>query len=248
VLQHALCAIHAQVRSSGAAPYVDFSPHTSFEHLKQTRNKKTMKNLRNSVNRLRREGAISATTTREPNEFVQVASRALRNRLKWLETRGKTAPAFRLAGYDRLLLGDSADGLVGKRVAFALTCAGKPLAEQIGFLHDNRYYAYLSGMDWDREVFAPGRVHLAFVLEATFNLGLRGAELLSPANDYKLAWTDQVRELVDLSVPLTRRGRLTFACWDRGLRPGFKAAYHALPSLARRILLSLAKRDASKES
>lgn len=230
----ALAAAGFGTRNSVKAPYIDYAPHASFAALRRSRNKKSMKNLRNRFNRAERAGTLAALCTAEEENANAVARRALANRTAWLQATGKTAPAFRVGGFDLLLTSSDRWGLSKKRLAFELTLDDGPAAQQIGYTHAGRYYAYVSGMDWRFEALGPGQIQLACVIEHTMGLGLTGAELLTPASDYKIIWTDDTRMLADMALGLTWSGRLKQKVWDGQLRPAVKWLYYKLPMPVRR--------------
>ncbi len=226
----------ANTRNPVDAPFLDFRPYPSFAEFRQSRNKKTMKNLRNSFNRAERAGVLTSTRSDTQEGCRAIARTALDMREAWLSATGKTAPAFRVAGFADVLAGGDAWGLAAKQLAFELTLDGRSIAQQIGFRHGGRYYAYISGMDWAHEELGPGRIHLARVLEDAMGSGLEGAELLTPASDYKLVWTDDKRQLADMVLALSLAGRVKQSLWDDGLRPAIKSAYYAMPAPLRRML------------
>jgi CelD/BcsL family acetyltransferase involved in cellulose biosynthesis len=139
-------------------------------------------------------------------------------------------------GFTEAVTTSGSFGLAGKRLAFDLTLNGNSIAQQIGFVHGGRYYAYISGMDWNFQDLGPGRIHLAKVIEEIHNRGLARAELLTPASDYKMVWTDDRHHLADMAIALSSAGRIKQTMWDRGLRPLIKSAYYATPASVRRML------------
>jgi CelD/BcsL family acetyltransferase involved in cellulose biosynthesis len=246
-LSRALLAAGGRPRGAVEAPFVALRVHSSFAQLKATRNKKSMKNLRNAFNRLERAGRVESLYERAPDRTAAIGRQALANRERWLADTARTAPAFRVAGFGEILLGESRWGLAEKRAALELKLDDASIAQQLGFVHDDRYYAYISGMDWTKEALAPGRIHLALVLEAMHVAGLAGAELLTPASDYKMVWTDSTHRLTDVALPLTARGRVKLALWDDRMRPALKAAYYAMPDQIRRRLAGMAHAGAAAE-
>lgn len=240
ILHRGLGRSGAQARNPVDAPVVSFTGVATFADFIRQRNKKTMKNHRNAVNRIGRVGQITSVAAREPGRTAAIGNAALAHREEWLKATGRTAPAFRIAGFSEILTGDSRWGLEGKRIAFELQVGGKSIAQQLGYVHGGRYYAFISGMDWAHEELRPGSVHLALVLEEAMKAGVTTAELLTPASDYKMVWTDDVRHLEDMAVAISTSGRIKQVVWDGGLRPAVKAAYYAMPAPFRRALANWA--------
>ena len=237
-LEGALLASGISTRPSTEAPYLDLAGCESFSQLKLARNKKTMKNLRNATNRLRREGDLTAVVSAERDDFSRIAKEAFANREAWLIASGRTAPAFRSPAYREIVGGAEAAELDGVRLGFELRSNGTSIAQQIGYVHRGRYYACLSGMDPSKHEFMPGKIHLGLVIEEVLARGLEGIEFLSPASDYKLTWTKTVRELADATVGLSRIGRLRLYSWDAVARPILKRLFYCLPVTLRRLLLT----------
>jgi CelD/BcsL family acetyltransferase involved in cellulose biosynthesis len=233
-LHVALTKFGASTRGQVGAPVIDTRPWPSFEALKSSRNKKTMKNLRNSMNRLSKAGKHEHHVATGDQKTIAIIKETFRLRSEWLDDKGLTAPQFRSAAHEDILLGGEAWQLDSMRTGFELVCDGKPIAYQWGFLHLNRYYAYMSATNPEAILLSPGRLHLAFVVSESICRGVDGMELLTPASSYKLVWTDTVRRLVDMAMPLSARGRIHDLLWERSLRPMLKASFYAMPAFIRR--------------
>lgn len=228
-LEAALLGRGAQIRGEVGAPVIDTLQWPSIEALKSSRNKKTMKNLRNSMNRLSKAGHHEHRVETGGAGVNSIVAETLRLRSAWLDTRGLTAPQFRSAAHEPILFGGDAWQLDSLRAAFELRCGDKPIAYQWGFVHQNRYYAYMSATEPGAMLLSPGRLHLAFVVEEAMKLGVDGIEMLTPASDYKMVWTDTARRLVNLVLPLSAKGRVHDGVWEGAVRPALKALFYALP-------------------
>lgn len=236
-LEKALLDHGAATRGEVGAPVIDTRPWPNFDALKLSRNKKTMKNLRNSMNRLTKAGAHEHRVEFRGPATKNIIAETLRLRSSWLDKKGLTAPQFRSAAHEDLLFGGDAWHLDDMRVGFELLCGGKAIAYQWGFIHQRRYYAYMSATDPSSVLLSPGRLHLAFVVSEAMRLGVEGVEMLTPASDYKMVWTDTARTLRDMALPLSAKGRIHDALWERTVRPLIKSAFYALPvSLRRRAV------------
>ncbi len=225
----ALQAYGATCRSTVGAPAIETRCWPSFADLKSSRNKKTMKNLRNATNRLSKVGPWQHRATTSGAETLPIISATLRQRTAWLETKGMTAPQFRSAAHEQVLMRGQSWGMDAARIGFELSCEGRSIARQWGFRHQKRYYAFMSSTDPEFSHLSPGRVHLAFVIEEAMRQGMDALELLTPAANYKMIWTDNVRQLHNLALPLSTKGWVRDRVWDRSLRPAAKACYYALP-------------------
>ena len=236
-LSEALRAIGATSRGEIGAPMIDMTQWTSFEALKASRNKKTMKNLRNANNRLAKAGAHEHCVETGNAKVGEIVRATLRQRGAWLEDKGLTSPQFRSAAHEEILSAGDRWGLDQMRTGFALKCDGSVIAQQWGYIHNKRYYAYMSATDPKAVQLSPGRLHLAFVIADAMRAGLDAIEFLTPATDYKLVWTDSVRTLCDFAMPLSVKGKVHDLVWERTVRRALKTIFYALPlSLRRRVV------------
>ena len=153
-----------------------------------------------------------------------------------MRERAVSSPAFRHPGHGDIAAGGRGLDFEKSRVAFELFCGARPVAQLWGFIHNRRYYAYMSGFDLELSYLSPGRLHLAKTIEHLFGEPVDHIELLTPASPYKMSWTDNVRELVDIDVDIDTLGRFTSKVWHRGLRPTLKSGYYQLPVSLRRYL------------
>jgi CelD/BcsL family acetyltransferase involved in cellulose biosynthesis len=230
-------ALHSQgVKSRGetGAPVLDLRPWPSIETLKTSRNKKTMKNLRNARNRLTRAGEHEHRVETSSTSVANIIAATLARRTAWLEQKGLTAPQFRSAAHEDVISGGASWGLDQQRIGFELLCSGKAIAHQWGFVHQKRYYAFMSAVDPGAVYLSAGRLHLSFVIDDAMNEGIEAIEMLTPTSDYKMVWTDTVRTLRDMAMPLSAAGWALDLAWHRTLRPAVKACFYALPASLRR--------------
>lgn len=233
-LHAALIKHGASVRGEVGAPVVSVGDWPSMEALKASRNKKTMKNLRNANNRLAKAGAHEHRVAVGDQNVTAIVEQTLRRRTAWLDAKGMTAPQFRSVAHHDVLTGGGAWGLDRQRAGFELICDGRPIAHQWGFVHANRYYAYMSATDPAAVLLSPGRLHLAFVIGDAMRIGVKAVELMTPASDYKMVWTDSVRPLCDMAMSLSGKGRIHDLLWEKTVRPVIKAIFYALPAGIRR--------------
>jgi len=75
-----------------------------------------------------------------------------------------------------------------------------PIAAAYGFVYDNKYHFYQSGMDpqWSKE--SPGKIIIMSILEDLFSDEIKELDFLSGDQEYKFIWTDEKREMVTYTV------------------------------------------------
>ncbi|MEO6396431.1 MAG: GNAT family N-acetyltransferase [Devosia sp.] len=219
------------------APFVSLATHQDFDSYFKTLKTKTRKNMRNARNRFEREGALTHHVAANAAEARAIVARTVEGRAGRLKDQGLTSRAFTdpaFAGFCASLA-TSADA---KLLAMSLRHRGEPVAEQWGFMHRGRYYAFVASRDFEQSDESPGKLHLKEVIETCFAHGLETADLLVPVMPYKLTWASGVTEVTDFAFPLTLRGRLSIALWDRRLRPLAKRVLLAMPKRLRGAVLS----------
>ncbi|GLQ54413.1 GNAT family N-acetyltransferase [Devosia nitrariae] len=210
------------------APYVALADFPDFPAYFQTIKSKTRKNMRNARNRLEREGPVVHRMAETEEDILSVIERTHAGRADRLKDQGLTSRAFADTGFldfCRRLPGAGDIDLL----AMSLTHNGQPIAEQWGFVHNKRYYAFVASRDFSNSEESPGKLHLGEVIRACADRGLEGADLMVPVMPYKLTWATEVVEVTDHALALTWRGRLVTRLWDQLLRPILKHALLTSP-------------------
>jgi CelD/BcsL family acetyltransferase involved in cellulose biosynthesis len=236
-LRHGLPPRHVRTGASAGAPFVALSSFKDFAEYHATVKAKTRKNMRNARNRLERSGPVEHAVAANRIETLGVIGRTVLGRAQRLEDQGLTSRAFQ----DQNFL-DFCLSLVGsdlELLAMSLTHNGAPIAEQWGFVHGGRYYAFVASRDFTMGEESPGKLHLKNVIETGFARGLSTVDLLVPVMPYKLTWASGVTEVQDYAVPVSLKGRARVHLWDQMLRPLAKSAYLALPQGVRTWLMAV---------
>ncbi len=224
----------AKLTPVDGAPFVDLRPFPDFANYLKTVNAKSRKNMRNQRNRLAREApleAVSCTTRAEIGALIQAS---FEGRVDWLEREGLSSRAFRDPDFSRFVARFADQDATGiELLAVALRHGERTIAEQWGFIHKRRYYAYVASWDPAYEEASPGKLIMEEVLRAAHARGVEIADFLMPAARYKLTWADSETPVYDIVVPLSLRGRLTAKLWTGWLRPLAKRAVLAMPTQLR---------------
>ncbi|MDH3663479.1 MAG: GNAT family N-acetyltransferase [Alphaproteobacteria bacterium] len=242
-LHRSLAANGAKITYSDQSAVIDFRPHDSFQSYLKTRKSKTRKNLRNARNRLERDHGVEHEIVTGSGDIRSIMDQAFEARLVWMQDQAKTAPAFRDPDF-RCLLDGLPESAAGKDlIGFRLRAGDTPIAVQWGFLHAGRYYAFISARNPAFDAYSPGRLHLSMVLEACFERGVDMVELMAPASDYKMNWTDQARQIDDFGLALTASGYLYLDLWRRHGRSMARRLYHGLPDGVRRHVAGMANKN-----
>ena len=232
---------HMVTGTEQGAPYVALDGFEDFAAYFQTIKAKTRKNMRNDRNRLERDGAVTHHIAGTAEEKLGVIERTLSGRANRLKDQGLSSRAFRDGSFLDFCaaLPNRSDVTI---MAMSLQHKGRPIAEQWGFVHGQRYYAFVASRDFERSEESPGKLHLGEVIEACCNRGLSGADLMVPVMPYKLTWANEVVTVSDFALPVTPRGVLVILLWDKTLRPLLKSAVLRMPQRLRGFLVKASGR------
>jgi CelD/BcsL family acetyltransferase involved in cellulose biosynthesis len=240
-LHKALSQLGIGRTASSAAPWIDFRTHATFDDYLALRTKKTRKNMRNALNRLSRLGAVAFISSDGPENIRRIVGESFSSRIDWLNQMGKSSTAFRDRDFSNLIeqLPDSRDiGLLG----FNLTLDGVSIASQWGFVHGTTYYAYISARNQAYDDYSVGRLHLANVIDTCYKLGFKSIELMPPKSEYKLQWTEDVRQLHAFTQSFTVVGRLEIGVFEHYVVPAVKFVARLLPQRVRSAISALLNR------
>ncbi len=244
-LEHLIDLGGTRQNEGNKAPWVSYASFANFDQYLASLNTKSRKNLRNFRNRLTRTGPLEQVVLRTKSDITAAMANIFNARQDWLLDQGLTSSAFRDPDFARLITrlaeNQSNNDLL---LVTVLKHNNKPIASQLGFVHNNRYYAYISARDTelDRSVSA-GRLHLQEVLRTCFELKIKEADLLAPANPYKMTWTKLSADVFDVFLPLTPWGRFIGRNIIGGAMPTARAFYAKLPMSVRRPLADLLNRS-----
>ena len=233
---------HVVTGTEQGAPYVALNAFDDFAAYFQTIKPKTRKNMRNDRNRLERDGAVEHHVAATPEEALGVVERTLSGRANRLKDQGLSSRAFRDTTFMDFCtsLPNRADVPI---LAMSLLHKGEPIAEQWGFVHKQRYYAFVASRDFGNSDESPGKLHLGEVINACADRGLFGADLMVPVMPYKLTWATEVVTVTDYALPVTPRGVLMINLWDKTLRPMLKRAVLNMPKGLRGLLMKATGRS-----
>jgi CelD/BcsL family acetyltransferase involved in cellulose biosynthesis len=218
-----------------AAPYVDLAAYDSFEALQKTLSVKTRKNMRNQRNRLSRNGVLVEHRVFCRTELGKAIEIGFESRLRALEERGLASTAFMDGGFrDFVTALPDADGI--EIIGMGLFAGDVPLSVQWGFVHQGRYYAYITARNPDYDEVSPGKLHLEDVMRALKERGIVTADLLAPAVPYKFIWAEKSCEVADVAVPFSLFGRLWLDGWNNRLRPWLRDTFMKMPAGLRQLV------------
>ena len=239
-------ALHGSVSGSGevdAAPSVPLSQWKDFDEYFLTVKSKTRKNMRNARNKLEKQGRISHHVYKDGPEFAKLVHRTFVMRKQWLKETGITSRAFREQQFEEFIdhiaqLGRSGSSDL-QLIGMSMRLDDHPIAEQWGFIHKKRYYAFISGWDMAYDFASPGKLHLGEVIKACYEEGLDSVDMMIPNVAYKQTWARETPEVKDYVLPMSFKGGLYGKLWLDLFRPVAKKAFYKLPLAWRERVLAL---------
>ena len=240
-LNAALTKCGAQKAAASQAVVIDLRPYPTIQAFAQTVNGKTRKNMRNLTNRLRRAHNIEHFVTAETAAVEPLVNATFASRVEGLSRYGRTSAAFQDPAF-RTLVSGLAQAHDLKLLGFHLQAGDVPISSQWGFVHQDRYYAYMSAMNEDYAEFSPGRLHLGMVIDVCFEHDIRVIELMPPPADYKLAWSETTKTLNTLVLPLSLRGRAALGVANV-IMPALRRFSRTLPEGLRRTIVRRLNRN-----
>jgi CelD/BcsL family acetyltransferase involved in cellulose biosynthesis len=221
---------------AGGAPFERLTDWADFQSYFASLKPKTRKNMRSSRNRLARDGALTHSIAVGPDAIRDVVLRTIAGRAERLEDQGLTSRAFSDPAFaDFCAQLTSQPGV--ELTAMSLTLNGQSLSDQWGFIHQGRYYIFMTSREFGSSEESPGKLHMKDVMDVAFQRGIDTVDFMTPVMPYKLTWCRQVTTVSDYSLPVTIKGLLLAKLWDHTLRPFAKHIFMQLPHGLRQRLL-----------
>lgn len=131
--------------------------------------------------------------------------------------------------------------------AFALVLmrGGTPIAAEIGFRQDTRFYSYIGAFDWSVRDLSPGRVEIEEALHWLVEKDVQFYDLLGAATAYKQAMSDLSSELTSFLHPLSAAGACYVHGWRKRGQPFVKRSFYSLSRGQRQFVTESASRIAA---
>lgn len=220
-----------------AAPFVDLNQSADYASFHKTVRTKTRKNMRNAHNSMERSAPVFHEADGKGILLDNVITRTFDGRSAWLEEKGLTSSAFASDEFQKYLENfRPGNGSPIECLALSLRHGDTVIAEQWGFVYGDRYYAFISNWNSSYAKFSPGKLHLGYVIETCYEMGLSVAEFMVPSVPYKKTWATASIPVQDHVKGYTFVGKIYGTLWINKLRPLVKKlAYMTPDGLRRRI-------------
>lgn len=194
-------------------PYANFSAYDDFDKFYRSRKK----NLRYQVEKRKRQLSEKGCLVynRYGEDGIDAAVDVLPT---FLESHSLRWPnAYKAPGLYAEIV---AKGIAGGVVHFSdLRLDGRPIAWHLGFMTVDRFYYYMPAYLKDFHNFSPGRVLLSFLMQDSFEKGVKVFDFLRGVYRYKEEWSDG-------SVGLYTRESSSMAIQSRIRRQAYRTLVH----------------------
>jgi CelD/BcsL family acetyltransferase involved in cellulose biosynthesis len=225
----------ATVTSNQQAVFIDLRAFQTFQAFEQTIKGSDRKVLRKRAEKLRRAHEIEHIAVDDRAKMGPLLQEVYNTRLQWVQTNGRTSPAFRDDAF-KVVLSDLVHAEGVELIGFALATRAASIAAQVGFAYAGKFYAYMSSKNPDFDEFSPGRQLYKMVIDTCFGRGMKMLELMPPVSSDKLEWNGQLKQVETLVMPFSVKGRvgLHLVHW---LFPAAQRLSRKLPEFLRKPLI-----------
>lgn len=236
-LGRVLKARNPRAAEDNAAAILDLSGFASPQAYLDSLGKSQKRNRNRRLNRLSRFGALDFAVLwpGDPDYAAHLAT-CMAMKRRWLRETGRYSTGFAFRGYEAFLasLEGDAESRTGACLA-VLSCDGRAVAAELGFIRHGHFYSYIGGFDWDLRDYSPGKVIMGMVVAWLIENRVSAYDLLGNPADYKQSWSNRAVPLGAHAIARSWRGRIYAGAWLRGLRPAAKRFYGAVPETLRKL-------------
>lgn len=172
-------------------------------------------------------------------EYKAAINKALEYKLVWLKENGRNMASFadeRATPFLANLDGD-AETMEGA-LAYVMMVDGNPVAIELGFLQDKRYYCFLGAFDWDLRNYSLGKVQMEQSLKWAIENGIKKIDFLGNYEAYQGDWSNSSTEVVSYGAATSLKGMAYANLWEQQLKPGLKKVFRRLPPAVRKGLMT----------
>jgi CelD/BcsL family acetyltransferase involved in cellulose biosynthesis len=219
-----------------AAPYLDLASAADFETYQRRYPAKKRARRRRLRQRLAERGAVAFDRQGCGPAAVELLAHALRLKEKWLSDRAVVAPVLQDSRFRRFLRDVAGSGGMPAIRICALRCNGEPAAVEVSLECKGHQVAYLISYDIDLADYGVGVIVAENSIRTAHARGLIRFDLLTPADAYKLEWSDASVAVHDWAVPLSVVGKVYARVWLGIVKEWMKRSVKTWPAWSRRSL------------
>ncbi len=171
--------------------------------------------------------------------YCEAIEMALEFKRVWLKESGRNTSSFsgqHASDFLTSLEGDSAarEGAL----VYVMTAGGKPIAIELGFLKNRRYYCFLGSFDWSARPYSAGKVQMEQSLKWAIENQISCIDYLGNYEAYQGDWSNTSMDIYSYSAAKSAKGKIYARFWEQGLKPAIKSAFRRLPPALRKRLIA----------
>jgi len=220
------------------APYLDLTSFTDFDAYVASRSTSAMKSYRRKRRRLAETGRLDFRVHPAGTHAEELGRRAIELKIEWMKTHGKVSRVFAdpscLNSLLEFIRREGSGAFVSE-----LSLDERPIALEIGFVTNRRYYSYIGAMDLEFSRFSPGQLQLLETLRWCFDMKIEIFDLLPSDSPYKRAWATDLADENEWIASCSVKGAVYKNVVVKGILPLSKRLYTKAPLAMRKPTQSL---------
>ncbi|MDE2384564.1 MAG: GNAT family N-acetyltransferase [Alphaproteobacteria bacterium] len=214
-----------------------FKTDADYDARYDSRQRKHRKKARKALEEM---GAFAYGPVTDVAAVKSAIAAATREKLAWLEERGKFNTTIACPGHQLFLEKLSRLDASGLHLTLTQISLGeKPISWEFCFAYNGVQYCYMTAHENALTDYSPGRVHFDLAQRHWLAQGQKSYDLMVPYDPYKESWSSALEPVNDYYLPLTAKGSLYGNLVIGWLRPQARGIYMRLPPRVLRVLKKL---------
>jgi CelD/BcsL family acetyltransferase involved in cellulose biosynthesis len=228
----------AQSIAMAAAPYLDLASTPNYEAYQLRYPAKQRARRRSLLRRFQERGGVAFERHGAGRAATGLVLQALQLKQKWLIARGIVAQVLQDSRFGSFLLDAANRGITPAVHVSAVCCNGETAAVEVSLECKNHRVAYLISYDIALAQYGVGIIAAEDSIRTAHASGLARFDLLTPADAYKLQWSDASVEVHDWAMPFSPAGKIYVRVWLAVVKERLKRGVKRWPTWLRRSLAS----------
>lgn len=226
------------------APCLDLASAPTFEAYEQRYAAKARRNRRRQMRRLEEFGDVRFERFCGGRDARKAAELAIDLKRDWLQSRGLVSNAISDLRMRRFFadVAEAASHPV-ECIVSRLTANDEVAALNVSFACKDRLAVHVIAFSLALEKFSAGNLLMERCIRDALDEGFAIFDLMAPADDYKLNWSDRTMGVNDWSRPMSVKGYAYATLYLKALRGRIKTAMALMPKSLRRQLAHMPLRQ-----
>jgi len=183
---------------------------------------------------LEKAGEVRFEIVEDETRRFQLIEKAIELKTSWLVQRGlMSRAAFSHSPFGILPALRSAEGDSFQTIVSHLELDGQTAALEVGFLWNNRYFAYLGCFEPDFASMSPGTIQMEDTISWLISNGVETYDLFAPLDPYKSQWSNSTVSVGDYQIGMTWAGQCYVNQFEGQIIPALRHIYNGMPDALR---------------